>query len=172
MFENLFYYVEKAQLLLIFHIGNMGNDYGLVNEPDLPRLEVELQKFPNLTFLGHSPNFWAEISGEIGNRDGYPTGKVKPGSRIVELMRKYPNLCGDLSAGNGENAITRDPEFGYKFLEEFQDKLYFGTDICSPHDNMRLTCFLDDAVTNGHISQECYNKICRDNAHKLLKMDK
>lgn len=174
MVENLFYHVEKSGLPLTFHIGNMGNDYGLVDEPGLPRLERALQKFPKLTFLGHSQKFWAEISGDIGNRDGYPTGKVIPGGRVVELMRKYPNLHGDMSAGSGQNAIMRDPEFGYKFLEEFKDRLYFGTDICVPNQDERLilTKFLDDAVTNGHISQDCYNKVCRENALRLLKMDK
>ena len=172
MVENLFYHVEKAELPLIFHIGNMGNDYGLVDEAGLPRLEKELQKFPKLHFLGHSQKFWAEISGDVGDRNGYPAGKVTPGGRVVELMRKYPNLSGDMSAGSGGNAIMRDPEFGYRFLEEFQDRLYFGTDICAPTNDMRLTYFLDDAVENGHISQECYNKVCRENALKLLKMDK
>ena len=85
-------------------------------------------------------------------------------------MRKYPNLCGDLSAGSGQNALMRDPEFAYKFLEEFQDRLYFGTDICSPTNDFKLTFFLDEAVENGHISQECYNKVCRENALKLLGM--
>ena len=172
MVENLFYHVEKAGLPLTFHIGNKGNDYGLIDGVGLPGLEGALKKFPNLIFLGHSQKFWAEISGDVGDRDGYPTGKVTPGGRVVELMRKYPNLCGDLSAGSGGNAIMRDPEFGYKFLEEFKDRLYFGTDICSPKNDLRLTYFLDDAVENGHISQDCYNKICRENALKLLKMDK
>ena len=85
-------------------------------------------------------------------------------------MRKYPNLCGDLSAGSGQNALMRDPEFAYKFLEEFQDRLFFGTDICSPTNDFKLTFFLDEAVENGHISQECYNKVCRENALKLLGM--
>ena len=33
----------------------------------------------------------------------------------MELLRKYPNLYGDLSAGSGYNAITRDPAFGDAF---------------------------------------------------------
>ena len=88
-------------------------------------------------------------------------------------MRKYPNLCGDMSAGSGCNAVTRDPAFGYAFLEEFQDRLYFGTDICSPRnmhsDMMKLAGFLDDAVTRGKISWGAYEKICRGNALDLLE---
>ena len=168
--ENLFYHAEKCGLPVTFHIGEKGNDYGLIDEPGLPLLEGALKKFPNLIFLGHSQKFWAEISSDVGDRNGYPTGKVQPGGRIVELMRKYPNLCGDLSAGSGQNALMRDPEFAYQFLEEFQDRLFFGTDICAPSDWFELSFFLDDAVENGHISQECYNKVCRENALRLLGM--
>jgi len=169
LMENLFYHAEKCAMPLIFHIGNHGEDYGIVDGSGLYGLEGALKKFPKLRFLGHSQKFWAEISGgEIDDRDGYPTGKVIPGGRVVELMRKYPNLCGDLSAGSGENAVMRDPEFGYAFLDEFQDRLYFGTDICSPHNIRHLHSFLDEAVMAGKISQQCYNKVCRENALKLL----
>ncbi len=41
----------------------------------------------------------------------------------MELLRKYPNLYADLSALSGANAILRDPEYGVKFLDEFQDRL-------------------------------------------------
>jgi len=92
---------------------------------------------------------------------------------VVELMRKYPNMCGDLSAGSGFNAVSRDPEFGYAFLEEFQDRLYYGTDISDSQDGNRpmlqLAAFLDDAVTNGKISYDAYYKISRGNALKLLE---
>ena len=172
MVENLFKHAEACDMPVTIHIGDRGNDYGLIDGIGLPKLERALQKFPNLKILGHSQKFWAEISGDLTEeqRAGYPTGKVAPGGRIVELLRKYPNMLGDMSAGSGENAIMRDPEFGYQFLEEFQDKLFFGTDICDPRNEMHLSAFLDDAVMNGKISQECYNKVSRENALKLLKM--
>ena len=137
---------------VIFHIGNPGIGYGLADELGLPRLEKVLGMFPNLAFLGHSQKFWAEISSDcsLEKRVGYPKGKIMPGGRIVELMRKYQNLHGDLSAGSGHNAITRDPEFGYKFIEEFQDRLYYGTDISDPKnvtDSMlKLSSWLDEAM--------------------------
>ena len=91
-------------------------------------------------------------------------------------MRKYPNLLGDLSAGSGYNAITRDVEYGYKFLEEFKDRLFFGTDICATsniqYDFWKLAKFLDDAVLNGKISYDAYYKISRGNAIKLLGLNK
>ena len=167
---NLFYHCEICDMPVIFHIGDKGNDYGLVDGLGLKLLEQSLKKFPKLKFLGHSQKFWAEISGDCTAeiRGGYPSGPVYPGGRVVELMRSYPNLYGDLSAGSGENAIMRDREFGCGFLEEFQDRLYFGTDICSPGNRMNLSFYLDGVVEAGEISQECYNKICRENAFSLL----
>lgn len=172
---NLFHHCEKCEMPVTFHIGNLGGDYGLVDELGLPRLEKALQTFPNLIFLGHSQKFWAEISGDCTeeNRVGYPTGKVTSGGRIVELMRKYPNLHGDMSAGSGYNAITRDPEFGYAFIEEFQDRLYYGTDICDPNDithpMLKLSSWLDEAMEQGHISKTAYEKVCRENALRILE---
>ena len=169
--ENLFYHCEKCDMPLLFHMGSAGGgDYGIIDDLGFPRLEKALQKYPNLQFIGHSQKWWAEMSGDCTEEEryGYPSGKIVPGGRTVELLRKYPNMTGDLSAGSGGNAIMRDPEFGYQFLEEFQDKLYFGIDICDASNVMPLSHWLDDAVENGHISQTAYNKICRENALKLL----
>jgi len=171
---NLFKHCEACEMPLIFHIGKMGGDYGIVDDKGLPTLEKALQACPKLKFLGHSQKFWAEISGDVTeeNRFGLPAGKVFPGRRVVELMRKYPNLCGDLSACSGCNAIMRDPEFGYAFLEEFQDRLYYGTDICDPNNitspMLKLASFLDEGVLNGKLSYDAYYKVSRGNAEKLL----
>ncbi len=173
---NLFKHAEACQMPVIFHIGNMGKDYGLVDEIGLPRLEKVLQMFPDLELLGHSQKFWSEISGDVNenNRGGYPTGRVKANGRVVELMRRYSNLNGDLSAGSGANAIMRDPEFGYTFIEEFQDRLFYGTDICDPRNitnpMLKLSSWLDEAALYGHISKTAYEKVCRENAVRLLKI--
>ncbi|HBP38486.1 MAG TPA: hypothetical protein DD640_07060 [Clostridiales bacterium] len=170
---NLFYHCEACDMPVIFHIGRMGRDYGIVDDIGLPRLEKVLKLYPKLQFLGHSQKFWAEIGTcDDSTRDGYPTGKVIPG-RLPELMRQYPNLCGDLSAGSGYNAITRDPEFGCAFLEEFSSRLYYGTDICTPSDGtskmLKLSAFLDDAMLHGKISYLAYERISRGNALDLLE---
>lgn len=172
MMQNLFYHAEKCGLPILFHIGKLGgDDYGIVDDLGLPRLEMSLKKFPKLRFLGHSHKWWSEISGDCTeeNRGKNPKGPVTPGGRAVELMRNYPNMYGDLSAGSGENAILRDPEFGLKFLEEFQDKLYFGLDYCNNNNFRHLSGFLDEAVETGRLSQKAYNKICRENALELLE---
>ena len=169
---NMFHYAEICEMPVTFHIGKEGKDYGLIDELGLPRLEKVLGMFPKLRFLGHSQKFWAEIGlCDEKSRGGYPTGKVVPG-RVVELMRKYPNLCGDMSAESGANAMVRDPEFAYEFMEEFQDRLFFGLDICSPTDagiRVQLGEFLDDAMLKGKISYTAYEKISRGNALDMLE---
>ena len=170
---NLFKHCEAAGLPVTFHVATqVGGTYGLVDELGLPRFEATLERFPNLTFLGHSQAFWSEIGGDVTEaaRGGYPKGPVAEGGRVVELMRAYPSLCGDLSAGSGHNAVSRDPAFGYRFLEEFQDRLFFGTDICAPSNKTPLVEFLRDAVEGGHISRAAYEKIAHENAERLLRL--
>ena len=171
MVWNLFRHAEKCQMPILFHIGNKGNDYGLIDELGLPRLEKTLKEFPNLLFIVHSQKLWAEISADVTeeSRNGYPKGKVVPGGRVVELLDKYRNLHCDLSAGSGGNAIMRDEEFGLWFMEKYQDRLYFGTDICSPKNVFLLPDHLDNCVESGKLSQAAYNKICRENALGLLE---
>ncbi len=171
----LFKACEDNDMPITFHIGTPEGEYGLIDDFGLPRLEKVLKMFPKLRFLGHSQRFWSHISGDVNEETmhGWPSGKVTDGGRVVELMRKYPNLCGDLSAGSGFNALNRDPEFAYKFIEEFQDRLFFGLDLCAPHNieqegRIGLVKFLDDAMLNDKISYEAYVKVSRGNALKLL----
>ena len=173
--DALFAACEALSMPVTIHIGDLGGDYGLVDSLGLPKLERALRKFPKLIILGHSQKFWSEIGSDVTeeNRGGNPKGPVQPGGRIPELMRKYPNLCGDLSAGSGCNAIMRDPEFGYAFLEEFQDRLFYGTDICSPNDithiRVKMGPFLEEGVASGKLSLQACEKICWRNAQRLLE---
>lgn len=169
--ENLFKHAQDCDLPVTFHVATReGNTYGIIDRLNLPLLDGALKKFPKLKFLGHSQAFWSEISGDVTEetRGGYPEGKVTEGGAVVRMMREYPTLCGDMSAGSGYNAVSRDPEFGYAFMTEFQDQLYFGLDICDPKNQTPLIDFLNDAVEKGHISREVYEKIGWKNAEKLL----
>jgi predicted TIM-barrel fold metal-dependent hydrolase len=168
---HMFGFCEASGLPLIFHVApQVGGYYGLVDELHLPRLERTLQRFPELRFLGHSQPFWAEISADVTDetRNGYPTGPVVSGGRVPALMRAYPNLCGDLSAGSGFNAISRDPAFGYRFLEEFQDRLFFGTDLLRTGQDLPQVEYLKSAVQQAKISKATYEKITWQNADRLL----
>jgi predicted TIM-barrel fold metal-dependent hydrolase len=170
--ENMFKYINKYALPLTIHIApNQYGYYGILDDANLTGLEGALEKFPDIKFLGHSADFWCEISGD-DRHGGYPDGPVVQGGRVVELMRNYPNLLGDLSAGSGLNALKRDREFGISFLNEFQDKLYFGHDFCSIKntEGITLSKYLDILLADGSISQEVYKKVCSENALKLLNL--
>ena len=88
--------------------------------------------------------------------------------RLVELMREYPNLCGDLSAGSVYNAIARDPGFGYRFMEEFQDRLCFGTDLAYQGQEMPIVAYFRKLKEEHLICAEAYEKITWQNANRLL----
>ncbi len=170
---NFFKHCEKCNMSVTLHFGTEGY-YGVIDELGLPRLEKILQMFPKLKVLGHSVMFWSELGADVTEetRNSYISGKIEKEGRVVYLMRKYDNLYCDLSSLSGYRAMTRDKEFTYKFLEEFADRILFATDIYDPEnidsEMINLSFFLDDAVENGNISQEAYEKICRKNALKLL----
>ncbi|MCM8786210.1 MAG: amidohydrolase family protein, partial [Candidatus Omnitrophica bacterium] len=89
---------------------------------------------------------------------------------VPKLMRKYSNLYGDLSAGSGYNALARDLNYAVEFLNEFQDILLFGTDICRPDQEIPIVDFLLNLVEKGKISKRVFDKIMRENAIKLLNL--
>lgn len=172
--DNLFSHCEEVGMPVLFHISpKVGFGYGMVDELGLPRLEKMLKKHPNLQFIGHSQPFWSEMSADNTEelRNEYPTGKVTPG-RLVYLMREYGNLTCDLSAGSGANALTRDPEHAVSFLTEFQDRVYYGCDICASFNTHQFMFrkFIDGLCQSGAIAESVYRKICRDNAAKLLSL--
>ena len=146
-----------------------GEDYGLVDLPGMPGLEESLKRFPKLKLFGHSQAFWCEIGEYKGQsvRFGYPKGPVKEG-RIAQLMRKYPNLYGDLSAGSGCNALARDRAYAAKFLTEFQDRLMFALDICAPARRSGLPELLREMRDKGEISQTVFDKVAHGNARRIL----
>ncbi len=170
---NLFRAIEVMQWPMTIHVAHRyGRCYGIYDEAGLPGLDETLARFPGMKVFAHSQTFWAEI-GKLdvpADRAGYPTGKVVEGA-VPKLLRKHPNLYGDLSAGSGCNALTRDEEYAVKFLNEFQDRLMFGIDICSaPHaeHHTGLLRFLKKLLAEGKITPVVFNKIARENAVRLL----
>ena len=158
---------------VLFHIGpQAGGCYGLIDDIYLPRLEKCLRLFPKLVFIGHSQPFWAEISADVTEktRNTYPPGKIAAGGAIPRLLDAYPNLQCDISAGSGYNALTRDAEFGHRFIEKYQDRLLFGTDIASPKNNHRHAEFLRNSLKEGKITQKTFEKIAWKNINRLLKL--
>ena len=185
MVQNLFKHAQEVGLPVIFDGSDqMTGDFGLYDDPGLPQLEHTLQRFPNLILLGHGPVFWSEIGrletpgerasvfrpggGQVGRR---PSGPINEEGVVPKLLRRYPNLYGDLSDRNPYNALARDPEYGPKFLQEFQDRLLFGTDLCHPDMPIDIIDLLLDWRDAGEISEEVFNKLTRENAVRLLQLE-
>ena len=170
---NLLRQFEKAGLPVIFDdTVYVGRRYGLVDEPGLPQLEMILRSMPKLILLGHGPAFWSEMGvlETVADRGGYPRYPIRAEGAVPKLFRRYPNLWGDLSAGSGYNALTRDRAYGIKFLNEFQDRLCFGTDICYAEQELPLAGFLLELKAEGALSEETFEKIARGNARRLLNI--
>ena len=136
----------------------------------LPQLERTLARFPKLKILGHGPAFWAEMGvlETPADRGTYPKYPVREEGVVPKLFRSHPNLLGDLSAGSGYNSLARDPDHAVKFLNEFQDRLLFGTDICYAKQNLPLAGFLKNLKAKGKLPDSAFRKIARENAVRLL----
>jgi predicted TIM-barrel fold metal-dependent hydrolase len=132
-----------------------------------------LEKYPRVTFLGHAQTWWANI--DKNHRDQsvlYPKGPVTPGGLTDRYLSDYPNMYGDLSAGSGLNALTRDESFTKDFLTRHQDKLVFGSD-CSDPDGAGPKC--QGAQTIAAIRRLAANKqierkLLYDNAKQLFRL--
>ena len=182
MVQNLFACAEEEDMPVVYDgAGQPYGDFGLYDDPGLPQLEFTLQQFPKLKIFGHGPVFWSEIGrletvaqravfmGPTGRQYlNLPKGPVTEEGTVPKLFRRYPNLHGDLSDPCAFNAIARDDKYGPRFLTEFQDRLYFGTDICFPGMTVELGDLLISWKETGKISQTVFQKIAYDNAVKLL----
>lgn len=168
--DNLFYHCQECDMPVTIHMApEKYGYYGVIDDLGLGRLEKILKKYPKLKILGHSQCFWSEIGSDTTeeNRNGYPKEKVSEGA-VIRIMRECPNLYCDLSAGSGYNALSRDEDFAYKFIEEFGDRLLYGTDFYMPNQQILLADWLDKSYEKGYITEENYKKICRENAIKIF----
>ena len=87
-------------------------------------------------------------------------------------LSDYPNMFGDLSAGSGLNALTRDEDFARDFIRRYQDKLVYGSD-CSDHVGSGTAC--QGAQTIATIrrlspSKAVERKLLYGNAKKLFRL--
>ena len=184
MVQNLFKHAQAAGLPVTFDGSDQrGGDFGLYDDPGLPQLEHTLQRFPDLLMLAHGPVFWMELArlttpaerkpafypdgGQV--RWPEPTGPIEEEGVVPTLFRRYPNLLGELS--DAARPLARDPEFGAKFLTEFQDRLFFGTDICHPDMPFKTMDLLLEWRAAGRISEAVFQKIARENAVRLLELE-
>jgi predicted TIM-barrel fold metal-dependent hydrolase len=170
---NLFQHCGRMQLPVLIHATGPGEGlYGLIDEVGSPRLERLLQAAPDTIVIGHGPGFWAEIGAGISlqDRSGYPKGPITEEGSLPRLLRTYPNLYADISAGSGHNGLSRDADYGVRFIHEFQDKVLFGTDVCFGDAAGRTLhqAFLRGLLQEGRISQAIFDKIASANTLRIL----
>ncbi|GEM_PF-427193 len=95
---------------------------------DFAGLEQRLKQYPDVNFIAHGPAFWKHIAKD---QDPYlilGKGKIKEKGIIFELFEKYDNLYADMSGKSGFYALKRDPSYTRMLLNEFYNKILFGTD--------------------------------------------
>ena len=132
-----------------------------------------LERYPRVTFLGHAQTWWANIDKNHSDQAVlYPKGPVTPGGLTDRYLSEYPNMYGDLSAGSGLNALTRDEAFTRDFLTRHQDKLVFGSD-CSDVDGVGPNC--QGAQTIAAIRRLAANrgierKLLYGNANRIFRL--
>jgi predicted TIM-barrel fold metal-dependent hydrolase len=135
------------------------------HEEMLDRLENTLKKHPKTIFVAaHLANCCADLS------------------VLGKYFDIYPNLFADISARYGE--IAPIPKFVHDFIEKYQDRIVYGTDMTFNERMYRITFrILESAdehfyegMFNYHwplyglaLSDNTLKKLYKDNAVKILK---
>ncbi|WP_222918112.1 amidohydrolase family protein [Natrinema sp. SYSU A 869] len=138
--ETIYEHCAEYELPILCHL----DDKAMLDDVGLPGFEDVLASYPSIDFIAHAHFWWAHISADVtaADRGRYPEGAVKPGGRVPELLAEYDNVYGDLSAGSGWNALTRDPASAQEFLEAHHEQLIWGTDFLAPgQEPPQLTMF-------------------------------
>jgi predicted TIM-barrel fold metal-dependent hydrolase len=132
-----------------------------------------LEKYPKVNFIGHAQTWWANIDKEHHNQNIlYPNGKVTPAGLTDRYLQDYPNMYGDLSAGSGLRALTRDEDHTREFFRRHQDKLLYGSD-CADTAGQGTAC--QGAQTLAVVRRLAPNKkierkLLYENAKKLFRL--
>jgi predicted TIM-barrel fold metal-dependent hydrolase len=137
------------------------------------RFHRMLKKYSRVTFIGHAQTWWANVDRNHADQAVlYPRGPVTPGGLTDRYLSDYPNMFGDLSAGSGLNALTRDEGFTRDFLVRHQDKLLYGSD-CSDHEGAGAKCQGGQtiaAIRRLAATKAIERKLLYGNAKKLFRL--
>ena len=137
------------------------------------RFHKMLDKFPRVKFLGHAQTWWAHIDGNYTDQTMlYPKGPVADGGLTDRYLSDYPNMYGDLSAGSGLNALTRDEDFTRAFLLRHRNKLLFGSD-CNDRNGGGPECLgaqIIAAVRRLAPDRQIERQLLYENAKRLFRL--
>ncbi len=137
------------------------------------RFHTMLAKYPRTAFIGHAQTWWANIDKNHNDQSVlYPKGKVTPGGLTDRYLTDYPNMYGDLSAGSGLNAFTRDEDHARQFIQRHQDKLLFGSD-CNDLVGQGAKCSgaqMIAAIRRLSPSKEIARKLLYHNAKRVFSI--
>jgi predicted TIM-barrel fold metal-dependent hydrolase len=137
------------------------------------RFHRVLEKYPDVNFIGHAQTWWANIDkGHADQAVMYPKGPVTPGGLTDRYLSDYANMYGDLSAGSGLNALTRDEDFAREFLARHRPKLLFGSD-CNDRDAGGPKCQGIQTITTIRRlagSREIERSLLYENARRLFRL--
>jgi len=183
MVQNLFACAEAVGLPVTTD-GSLvvGGDFGLCDQPGLPQLEYTLASYPNLKMICHGPIFWGELGGfetpaqrkpvicPTGRQTHFfpPKGPLSGDTVIHSLFRRFPSLMAELS--DAYMVLNCDHIYAAKFMTEFQDRLMFGTDICSFKHRFTMMELLLELRSENLITEAVFKKIAHDNAVKYFNL--
>ena len=162
---RLYELAAEKEVPILIHMDNTFN-------PDIYRFEKILDNYKETIFIMHGPGWWKHISGDAG-KNVYPKGNIKPGGKMLKILRKYRNVYADISAFSGLNALSRDKNFSRKFLENFQNQILYGTDFpCLASDGSQFGPNKKhlNLLKNLGLSKTVFEKIVFKNAEKILKL--
>jgi predicted TIM-barrel fold metal-dependent hydrolase len=165
--QKIYEVAQSARVPVLMHWQFEMYNYGF------ERFGRMLEKYPRVNFIGHAQTWWGNISKDFADQSVmYPKGQVAPGGLTDRYLSDYPNMYGDLSAGSGLNALTRDEAFTRDFLSRHQDKLVFGSD-CDDADGRGAGCQgaqILAAMRRLAPSRAVERKLVHDNAKTLFRL--
>jgi predicted TIM-barrel fold metal-dependent hydrolase len=165
--QKLYEVAAQYRVPVLMHWQHKMYSYGF------ERFHTMLAKYPQTTFIGHAQTWWANIDKNHQDQSVlYPKGKVTPGGLTDRYLSDHPNMYGDLSAGSGLNAFTRDEDHARGFIQRHQDKLLFGSD-CNDHDGQGAKCSgaqMIAAIRRLSPNKEIERKLLYQNARRVFRI--
>ena len=155
MTENLLAYCEKFNMpALVRYTYCYGSGAGTFDDAGLPRTAALLKRHPKLKFIGCYEGIWSEFKTSLPN-----------------LMRSCDNFCIDTAGKFAAEELMSDADYTAKFLNEFADRVYYGTGAYSANEAypFELDKFFTELVECGKLDAAAYERIIRKNAEKLLR---